>query len=104
MPTPDARRAGRIGREIEAAADISVRDIAAVLAGSRSYDQLSAKEQAAVRAEWAARMDDLREELNLAGEFAAAGLSWVQLDDDGGVVERTRAQRGKERAGNTRGR
>jgi ParD-like antitoxin of type II ParDE toxin-antitoxin system len=79
----------RIGREIEASASISPKEIAEVLAGSRPYDTLSAKEQAVVRAEWTARMDSLREALNLADEFAAAGRVWVELDDDGKVVERT---------------
>lgn len=79
----------RIGREIEASASISSRDIAEVLSGSRSYDTLGAKEQAVVRAEWAARMDRLREELNLAEEFAVAARGWVELDDAGRVVART---------------
>jgi len=77
----------RIGREIEASASISPKDIAQVLAGSRSYDSLTVKEQAVVRAEWAARIDALRDELNLADQFTAAGRSWVELNDDGLVVE-----------------
>jgi hypothetical protein len=76
----------RIGREIEASASTSYRDIAQVLAGSRSYDLLSAKEQAMVRAEWSTRMDTLRKALNLAEEFSAARRTWVELDDDGNVV------------------
>lgn len=79
----------RIGREIEASASISHRDIAEVLSGSRSYDTLGAKEQAVVRAEWAGRMDRLRGELNLAEEFAAAARGWVELDDAGRVVAGT---------------
>jgi hypothetical protein len=78
----------RIGREIEASSSISQKDIAAVLAGSRSYDRLGAKEQAVVRAAWSARMDEIRSDLDLAEEFAAAGRSWVELDDKGRVVER----------------
>jgi hypothetical protein len=78
----------RIGREIEASASISHREIAAVLAGSRSYDDLGPKEQAVVRAEWAARMDAAREELDLAAELARTGRSWVELDERGRVVER----------------
>lgn len=81
----------RIGREIEASASISPKDIAQVLAGSRSYDSLTVKEQAVVRAEWAARIDALRDGLNLADQFAAAGRTWVELDDKGLVVERERA-------------
>ncbi|MCU1346160.1 MAG: hypothetical protein JWL70_2426 [Acidimicrobiia bacterium] len=76
----------RIGREIEASAGISHKEIAEVLAGSREYDRLNPKEQAVVRAEWSTRMEDRREALNLAEQFAAAGRGWVELDDDGAVV------------------
>jgi len=78
----------RIGREIEASASISPRDVAAVLNGSRPYDGLSAKEQAVVRAEWAERMDARRLALDLSAEFTAKGRSWVELDKEGTVVER----------------
>jgi len=91
----------RIGREIEASATISHKDIAEVLAGSRSYDTLSAKEQAVVRAEWSARMDTLREALDLAQQFGAAGRTWVELDDDGTVVERGSDARGRAASGGT---
>jgi len=79
----------RIGREIEASAAISQKEIAEVLAGSRSYDGLNAREQALVRAEWSVRMDELRAALNFAQEFAAEGTRWVELDDGGAVVERS---------------
>src|SRR5688500_2712537 len=78
----------RIGREIEASATISHKDISRVLAGSRSYDTLTPKEQAIVRAEWSVRMEARRSELDLAETFADAGRTWVELDDDGTVVER----------------
>jgi hypothetical protein len=52
---------------------------------------LNPKEQAVVRAEWTARMTARREALDLATRFAAAGRSWVELDDDGKVVERSAA-------------
>lgn len=78
----------RIGREIESSTDISLREITAVLSGSRSYDDLNPKEQALVRAEWSATMDEKREALDLARSFAASGRPWVELDDDGEVVER----------------
>src|SRR5690606_36478097 len=78
----------RIGRENEASSSISHREIAAVLAGSRSYDDLDPKEQAVVRAEWSARMEAARDELDLAEDFTRAGRSWVELDEEGAVVER----------------
>lgn len=76
----------RIGREIEASSSISHREIAAVLAGIRHYDSLDAKEQAIVRAEWSAHMDEVRGALNLAERFAESGRTWVELDDKGRVV------------------
>ena len=83
----------RIGREIEASASISPREIAAVLAGAASYDSLDPKAQAVVRAAWSARMDELRGTLDLAASFEAAGRTWVELDDAGKVVERAVAGR-----------
>lgn len=81
----------RIGRELESSASISQRDIAEVLAGRASYDELSAREQAVVRAEWSERMTALRENLDLAAEFTAAGESWTEADADGGPVKRSAA-------------
>jgi hypothetical protein len=76
----------RIGRAIEASEGVSLRDVGAVLAGAGRYDELTAWEQAVVRAEWSARMDELREGLDLAEAFRSEGRSWVELDDDGAVV------------------
>jgi hypothetical protein len=78
----------RIGRELEASTSISTHDIVEVLAGARSYDALTAKEQAVVRAEWAVRAETRRDALDLAARFAAEGRSWVELDDEGNVVTR----------------
>jgi hypothetical protein len=78
----------RIGREIQASTSISHREIADVLAGRTSYDGLDPKEQAVVRAEWAERMAVYRDELDLSERFAAEGRSWVELADNGRVVER----------------
>jgi hypothetical protein len=87
----------RIGREIEASASISHRDIAEVLAGSRHYDTLSAEDQAVVRAEWSARMDSQRVALNLAEQFAATGRTWVESDEDGNVIERGKGAAARQR-------
>lgn len=78
----------RIGRELEASDSISYRDVLAVLAGRRDYDDLAAEEQAIVRAEWAERMDQRRATLNFAERFATEGRTYVELDDDGNVVGR----------------
>lgn len=85
----------RVGREVEAAADVSHRDIAAVLAYRRVYDDLNAKEQAIVRAEWAQRMAERRKALNLAARFRGVGHAYVELDADGRVVRREAAKRRK---------
>lgn len=76
----------RIGREIEASGTISSRDIASVLAGSRSYDELTAREQAVVRAEWSERAERYRSELDFAEELA--GVGYVEADEGGQVVRR----------------
>lgn len=88
----------RIGREIEASASISTREIAEVLAGAQSYDSLDPKAQAVVRAAWSARMDDLRSTLDLTASFAASGRTWVELDEAGKVQQRG-ARRSTEPAG-----
>ena len=87
----------RIGRELEASNQISPRDIAEVLAGRASYDELSAREQAVVRAEWSERMTTLREGLDLASELAAAGESWTEAAADGTPVKRSAAGRPRRR-------
>ncbi len=79
----------RIGRELEAAPDVSLRAITEVLTGARSYDDLGIKEQAVVRAEWAERMEERRSGLDLAAEFSAAGRPYTELDAKGRVVRRT---------------
>jgi len=92
----------RIGREIEASQSISQREIADVLSGGRSYDDLTPKEQALVRAEWSVLLDERRAALDLAEEFAAEGRSWVELDASGAVVQRgTRKGSGLSTAGPT---
>jgi hypothetical protein len=78
----------RIGREIEAAAGISQARVAEVLARRARYDDLTAEEQAVVRAEWSERMDARREKLDLGRKYAEEGRSYVELDESGAVVVR----------------
>lgn len=78
----------RIGREIESAEGVSARAVAKVLAQRSSYDELNEKEQAIVRAEWAERIEERREALDIPAELADRGRSWVELDEEGRVVER----------------
>ena len=78
----------RIGRELEASAVASARDIAAVLSGRARYDDLATREQAIVRAEWDERMVALRTDLDLEDEFTVAGDTWVEADAQGQTVER----------------
>ena len=76
----------KLGRELERSGTVPVREIAEVLSGSRSYDDLDAKAQALVRAEWDARIEARREALNLAERFTAEGRSWVELGPRGATV------------------
>ncbi len=57
-----------------------------VLAGTGSYDSLGEQEQTIVREEWANRMTAVRGELDYAAQFAAAGESYSEIDDDGNLV------------------
>jgi hypothetical protein len=82
----------KLGRELERSGSVSVREIAEVLAGSRSYDDLDPKAQATVRAEWDARIEARRAALNLADRFAAEGRSWVETSPDGSTVRRGAAR------------
>lgn len=76
----------RIGRELEMSPAVNHRQIASVLAGAGSYDELGEQEQAIVREQWAERMVALRGELNYAARFAAAGESYSEVDDDGKLI------------------
>lgn len=84
------QRWARIGRELEEA-DMAASAVAEVLAGARSYDDLDARQQAIVRAEWEERVEARLGALNLAAEFEAVGESYVELEGDGNVVVRVPA-------------
>lgn len=73
----------RLGREIDAAADVSHQDIAEVLARRRSYDDLNSKEQAIVRVDWEERIAARRQSIDLAERFRRDGRAYVELGDDG---------------------
>lgn len=76
----------RIGRELEMSPRVNHRAIAQVLAGVGSYDSLDEHEQAIVREEWAGRVTALRSALNYEAEFAAAGESYSEADENGDLV------------------
>lgn len=78
----------RIGRELEAAHSISQRDVAEVLAGRATYDGLTAREQAVVRAAWEKRAHELHAALNLESEFTTASDTWVEATPEGATVRR----------------
>jgi uncharacterized protein HemY len=86
----------RIGRELERSPEISVRHIEGVLNGKRSYDALSAKEQALVRASWSARLDSLSSSLRLDTEFKKTSYQYAELDAQGNVVTRPAAKRARK--------
>lgn len=73
----------RIGREFER---IPLRHVESVLSGTRSYDDLTDREQAIARAEIDKRMEETRASLDLEAEFLAQGItSWVSTDEHGNV-------------------
>lgn len=77
----------RLGRELEAAAGLSQRDIDRVLAGQISYDDLADREQAAVRTAWREGVDADLASLDLRGRFEAEGRTrWSEADDQGRVT------------------
>lgn len=76
----------RIGRELEAASSVSLRDVARVLQGEAEYDDLNAHEQAVIRTEWAQRMSDRMGELDFDRESTEAGQSFSALDEHGRSV------------------
>lgn len=78
----------RIGRELELSPGVNHREIARVLAGAGSYDELSEQEQAVVREEWVERIGARRGELDYAARFVAAGESYSELDENGDLVIR----------------
>jgi len=89
----------RIGRELERSEDVSVEAVRRVLSHADGYDDLSRKEQAIVRARWAERMTQLRDDLRLDLVFRAAGTRYAELNELGSVhVTVPRAHRaGKKR-------
>ncbi len=79
----------RIGREVEAATIVAThrRRIGAVIDGDGSgYDQLTADEQAHVRAIWETKIDRAAGAIDMAARKAAAGLPYATVDADGNPV------------------
>ncbi|MBE5408359.1 hypothetical protein [Mycobacteroides abscessus] len=58
------------------------------MARDGTYDDLPEREQAIIRAEWDYRIAQRRGELDLEAEFAAAGESWSESDDNGNLIIR----------------
>lgn len=76
----------RIGRELEMSHQVNHRQIARILCGAGSYDELGEQEQAIVRQEWTDRMVARRAALDYAAQFSAAGESYSEADEDGNLV------------------
>ncbi|MEX8519236.1 MAG: hypothetical protein AB3X44_12060 [Leptothrix sp. (in: b-proteobacteria)] len=83
----------RLGRELERSPDISVARVQAVLAGQRSYDQLTPPEQAAVRTDWDEQLTHALGSLDLSSAFAAEGHRYAELDEQGQLRVVTPASR-----------
>lgn len=78
----------RVGRELEASTSLSHRDIEALLSGGGSYDALREREQAIVRGTWDEQIAERLSSLDLEQTFQAAGVAWVEADDEGKLVAR----------------
>lgn len=77
----------RIGRELEAAAGVSQRDIERVLAGQLPYDELGERDQAIVRTAWREGIDADLAALDLKSQFEAEGRTrWSEADPSGTVT------------------
>jgi hypothetical protein len=76
----------RIGREFEASASVSHRDVEAVLAGKGSYDALQEREQAIVRATWDERLSERLASIDLGGKFRDSGVAYAEADAEGNLV------------------
>jgi len=76
----------RLGRELEMSPQVNHRALTEVLAGTCSYDSLGEHEQALVRKEWAERATALRSQKNYTAQFADAGESYSEVDDDGNLI------------------
>jgi hypothetical protein len=80
----------RIGRELESGPSVSLREIAQVLAGHRSYDELDSEQQAVVRADWSEAIEGRIAELDFAEEFGAQGRAYSELDEHGRAIRHSR--------------
>lgn len=78
----------RLGRELEAARNVSHKDIERVLAHKAPYDSLTEPAQSVVRTAWDERIDEARDLLDLEAEFIASGETWSEADADGTLVIR----------------
>jgi hypothetical protein len=78
----------RLGRELERSPDVSLKAVAATLAGRERYDSLTPKDQAVVRALWDERMRAIRDSLDLEGELVESGYRFAELGPGGDVVMR----------------
>ncbi|WP_419839133.1 TA system antitoxin ParD family protein [Candidatus Poriferisodalis sp.] len=78
----------RIGRAMDLSPHSSTRNVDQVLSGEADYDSLNFFEQAIFRSKRDERTEDRLRDLDLEAVFANEGRSYVELDDEGRVVER----------------
>lgn len=62
---------------------------AAVLAGQLRFDDADRSVQASVLAAWDEWIRDVAGRVDMAAALSATGGGWVELDQDGQVVQRT---------------
>lgn len=78
----------RIGRELESAPGASASDVQRVLAGDQgaTYDMLSLRDQAIVRANWEESVAERLKGLDFTAEFEGDGSQWSEADEQGTVT------------------
>ena len=76
----------RIGREFESSANVTQRDIDAVLVGDGSYNVLQDREQSIVRATWAEHLSERIATFDLGSVIEREGVGLAENDDQGRVL------------------
>jgi hypothetical protein len=86
----------RIGRELEASTSLTVA-AQRRLADAAAYDDMSATDQAVVRAQWEAAIGDVIAQLDLRKHFADAGKQFAIIGKARGAAEKVAVAPAKKR-------
>jgi hypothetical protein len=78
----------QIGRQLDASTSLSVADHNRVARLAAAYDELDPLAQAAERARWEREITERVTNADWSAEFAAEGMRYVVVADDGGSAKR----------------